>query len=178
MELASRTGFSRSCAPEVGRLLRVLAAQHGQGTIAEIGTGCGVGAAWIVDGLSSTVNFVTVELDAARATAVAELFSTYANVRVLSGDWKRIRDYAPFVLVFDDAADAKTGDPTALVEMMSPGGLVVMDNLTPHHLWTPEQRGQYSGGDPIRQFWLGDARVIGVEVPVTAAESVMLATVR
>jgi len=103
IELARRRDFSGSCSLEVGRLLRVLASQHRRGTVAEIGTGCGVGAAWIIAGLASTAEFVTVELEVARAGAVAQLFSGYSNVTILPGDWTRLRDRAPFVMLFADA---------------------------------------------------------------------------
>lgn len=38
---AEEEGFAHSCTPETGRLLRMLAATVREGTIAEIGTGCG-----------------------------------------------------------------------------------------------------------------------------------------
>ena len=44
-ELAHQMGFEQSCLPEVGRLLAVLTASIGRGTIGELGTGTGVGAA-------------------------------------------------------------------------------------------------------------------------------------
>ena len=59
--------FEASSMPEVGRLLHVLAAQRGRARVGEIGTGTGVGAAWIVSALPPEVPFVTVELDADRA---------------------------------------------------------------------------------------------------------------
>lgn len=39
--LAEHLGFSHSCTPDVGRLLRLLAAGVRDGVVAEIGTGCG-----------------------------------------------------------------------------------------------------------------------------------------
>lgn len=48
--LARAHRFGYSCIPQVGQLLRVLAAS-GTGTAAESGTGYGVGTAWIRSGL-------------------------------------------------------------------------------------------------------------------------------
>ncbi len=45
---AEQLNFTHSCLPEVGRLLRVLSGNVRNGTIGEIGTGCGVGSAWMV----------------------------------------------------------------------------------------------------------------------------------
>ena len=57
--LTERFGFERSCSPEVGRLLHVLAASRGRERVAEIGTGSCVGAAWIVSALAPQTPFVT-----------------------------------------------------------------------------------------------------------------------
>ena len=47
LALAERSGFEHSCAPAVGRLLAVLAGRVRGGLVGEIGTGCGVGTAWM-----------------------------------------------------------------------------------------------------------------------------------
>lgn len=59
-------GFENSCIPEVERLLNVLAAGVRGGTIGEVGTGCGVGAAWLDGGLATDSRFVTVEAEGCR----------------------------------------------------------------------------------------------------------------
>jgi predicted O-methyltransferase YrrM len=64
--LAERLEFERSCSVEAGQLLRVLAGQRGRMRVGEIGTGCGVGAAWILSALAPETPFVTVELDPER----------------------------------------------------------------------------------------------------------------
>ena len=65
-ERAARTGFRLACQVDVGRLLAALAAAvPGGGRVLEIGTGVGVGLAWLVHGLGARqdVEVVTVELD-------------------------------------------------------------------------------------------------------------------
>src|SRR3954451_8090542 len=84
LALAEEMDFTQSCTPEVGRLLVVLATQRREGTVGEIGTGCGVGAAWIVSNLAPGATFVTVELDEARAAAARSLFASLPSVRVLT----------------------------------------------------------------------------------------------
>ena len=68
---AARTGFTRSCSAETGKLLQVLAGARGLERVAEIGTGCGVGSAWILSALDPAVAFFTVELDEERAAAAS-----------------------------------------------------------------------------------------------------------
>ena len=64
---ADEAGFGISSEPEVGALLAALAAAvQKDGRILEIGTGAGVGLAWIVHGLGQRrdVELVTVDVDA------------------------------------------------------------------------------------------------------------------
>lgn len=166
MKTAEERGFSLSCSPETGRLLQVLAAQVRSGVIGEIGTGCGVGAAWMISSLRESVVFVTVEVDEEQAQAVLALLADRPRVRVISGDWREILAHGPFTLLFVDAAAAKRGDPEAVLGGMEPGGLIVMDDLTP---------GGIVGPDPVREFWLHDPRVVGAEILVRPSEAVILA---
>lgn len=163
--LARSIGFTRSCSPETGRLLRVLAAQVRDGVIGEIGTGCGVGAAWMVTGLRPGTSFVTVEIEETQARATADLLASVPEARVIHGDWREILPHGPFALLFADAAAAKQHEPEALLEALRPGGLIVLDDLTPGRDF-----------DPLREFWLADPRVVASEVLVSAAEAVILAS--
>jgi predicted O-methyltransferase YrrM len=170
-EVAERLGFERSCSPEVGRLLHVLAATRGRTRVAEIGTGTGVGAAWIVSALSADVPFLTAELDEERAAAAAELFHEDEHVRVLHGDWREtLPPEAPFDLVFFDAAKQlrPREDGELVVGLLAPGGLAVLDDLTPGR----------PGPDPVRKLWLEDERLAATEILVTPASSVILAVRR
>jgi predicted O-methyltransferase YrrM len=172
--ISAKAGFSGSCSPEVGRLLHVLAASVQQGPVAEIGTGCGVGAAWIVSSLPPSNSFTTVEIDPGRATLAQGLFATYPNVRVVCGEWHRILPDGPFALLFADAGTAKVQEAEITLGALRPGGLLVLDDLTPESQWTAEQRRLWTP-DPVRSFWLNDPRVVATEILVTDVSSVILA---
>ena len=164
LELARRLGFERSCSEEAGRLLHVLASQRGRTRVAEIGTGCGVGSAWILAGLAPGVPFVTVELDAGRAAAAAELLAEDANARVLQGDWRELLPgEAPFDLLFADGGRSKEHEE--LVGLVAPGGTLVMDDLTP---------GRAVEGDPVRELWLRHPRVACVELRLSEREAAIV----
>jgi predicted O-methyltransferase YrrM len=169
--------FERSSLPEIGRLLAVLAAQRPRGRFAEIGTGCGVGTAWIASALDAEAGLVTVETDAERAGAVGRLFAEVPNVRVRHGDWHEVLPpEAPFDLLFFDGGQWKSGDVAAESEqalaLVRPGGMVVIDDLTPEALWPEEWRGR---PDPVRDFWLGDSRVAAAEILSTPQTAAILA---
>ena len=181
LDLARRQGFERSCLPEVGQLLGVLASHVQHGMVGEIGTGAGIGAAWMLSHLAPTTRFVTVEADAERASAVQNLFRDLPNTQVIHGDWREVLTYGPFDLLFLDAGPAKAPSSSpegkAAVEMtlsaLRIGGMVVMDDLTPEEYWPQEW---YGRPDPVREFWLNDARLNAVEVLTTPRTMVILAT--
>ena len=167
--LADELGFTRSCTPEVGRLLQVLAGQRGRARVGEIGTGVGVGAAWIVSALDPAVPFVTVELDGDRARAAAALFADDPNVRVLEGDWHEVMPReAPFDLLFYDGGGKQRPDldGEAVVELLAPRGTIVMDDLTP---------GRPVRGDAVREFWLRHPALAAAEVAVSPTMAAILA---
>ena len=165
LSLAARLGFDRSCRPEVGRLLHVLAARRGVRRAAEIGTGCGVGAAWILAALDPAVPFFTVELDAARACAAADLFRDDPNAHVLHGDWRRVLPAeAPFDLVFVDGGKAKA-DGEEVLALLAPRGTAVIDDLSP----------DWPRPDPVRDFWLGHPELVAAEILTTRDTAAIVA---
>ena len=129
LALAAAEGFEKSCKPEDGALLHVLAARRGIARAGEIGTGAGVGAAWIVSGLQPRVPFFTAELDPDLAARASELFADDPNVVVLAGPWRAsLPAEAPFDLLFVDAHDAKD-DVEAVLGLLAPGGTAVLDDF-------------------------------------------------
>ena len=168
LRLAEELGFGNSCTPETGRLLQVLAGMGARRRVGEIGTGVGYGAAWILSALEPSAGFVTVELDAGRAEAAAGLFAGDPNVRVLAGDWHEVMPTeAPFDLLFYDGGGKQRPDLDGeqVVALLGPRATVVMDDLTPGR----------RGHDVVREFWLGHPALAGVELQVSARESVIVA---
>ena len=170
LALERELGFERSCIREVGLLLHVLAAQRGRTRVGELGTGCGVGAAWIVSALPPTVPFVTVELDETRARAAAELFSDDENVTVLHGDWHALMPpEAPFDLLFlDSGKQHPEVDGEDVIGLLSPGATIVMDDLTPGR----------PGPDLVREFWLNHPEIAALEILTTPTTTAIVGTRR
>ncbi len=169
LALERELGFERSSIPEVGRLLHVFAAQRGRARVGELGSGCGVGAAWIVSALPPAVPFVTVELDEERARATAGLFAEDENVRVLHGDWHELMPpEAPFDLLFYDGGGKQHPevDGEDVVGLLAPGATMVMDDLTPGR----------SEHDPVREFWLNHPRIAAIELLTTPETAAIVGT--
>lgn len=171
---AAEAGFELSCIPEVGRLLRVAAAAKPHGVIAESGTGSGVGAAWLHSGLGAGARLVTVEHDEELARRAAGLFADDSRVSVLTGDWRLLERHAPFDVFFCDGG-GKRDDPRKVVELLAPGGLLVLDDFSPSPRWPPRVGGEV---DELRLFYLTHPALDATEVLTTPTTSAVVAARR
>jgi predicted O-methyltransferase YrrM len=163
---ARQAGFLMSCDPAVGRLLAVLAAHLPEGArVLELGTGTGVGTAWIVSGLlpRTDVTVTSVEKDPGTATVAA------------SGDWPSFVDLrrgdaldvlgegGTFDLIFADAPGGKWEGLDRSVAALRPRGLLVVDDMTPEPDWPDSQR---AAQDKVRQALLSAPELTSAELAV------------
>jgi predicted O-methyltransferase YrrM len=173
-DVSRRAGYVSFCRNETGRLLAMLAATR-EGTVAEFGTGCGVGTAWLRSGIREDAQILTAELDATLAGAAAEIFKDDDQVEVVAADWSTLRDRGPFSLLFLDAREPKDSGADTIIDLVEPGGIVVLDDFTPCESWPPIFAGRV---DVLREQWLTDQRFTTVEVMVAPDASVLIATKR
>jgi predicted O-methyltransferase YrrM len=172
--IAAEAGFEKSCIPEVGRLLRLAAAAKPGGVVAESGTGSGVGTAWLHSGLGEGARLVTVERDAELARRAAGVFADDRRVSVLTGDWRLLERHAPFDVFFCDGG-GKRDDPRGVVDLLAPGGILVLDDFTP----SAEGPSRFEGEvDELRLFYLTHPDLDAAEVLTTPASSAIVAARR
>jgi predicted O-methyltransferase YrrM len=159
-------GGVSSCLPGIGAFLAVLASSRPGGRIAEIGTGYGVGAAWLLSGMDSKARLVTVEVDRARAEAARGLLGSDDRVSVIADRWQDcLPKRSPFDLVFVDggyvehlAEDPRITD--MVVELVSVGGQLLLDDLTAEAEWPDEWRDR---PDPKRELAFRHPLLAGAE---------------
>ena len=173
-DVSRRSGYVSFCRNETGRLLATLAASR-TGTLAEFGTGCGVGTAWLRSGVRGDARILTAELDPKLAEAAAEIFEDDPQVEVVAADWSTLRDRGPFSLLFLDAKEPKSSGANTVVDLIEPGGVVVLDDFTPCASWPPVFEGRV---DVLREQWLTDERFTTVEVMVASDAAVLIAAKR
>jgi predicted O-methyltransferase YrrM len=151
-----------SSIPEVQQLLRVLAAGK---RVAEAGTAFGEGATAMAD---TALHVVTVESDPERARAAAERLEAFTNVELLVGPWEEhLPPRAPFDLVIHDAGNFKRAPEELgelVVDLLAPGGLLILDDLT------PGDRGQ----DAIRDWARRHPRLAAEEILTTPATAALV----
>jgi len=172
--VSRRRGYASFCRNETGRLLATLAATR-SGTVAEFGTGTGVGTAWLRSGVRPGSRILTAELDRKLAGAAAEIFRHDETVEVVAADWSTLRDRGPFSLLFLDAREPEDSGPDTVADLVEPGGIVVLDDFTPCESWPPLRDGRV---DVLRERWLTDERFTTAEVLVAPDTSVLIATRR
>jgi predicted O-methyltransferase YrrM len=125
-------GRGSASLPGTGRFLAMLAAGCVGGRIAELGTGTGIGAAWMASAMPADCTLVTAELDPDRAAAAARVLAGDARVTVLAGDAASlIADRGPYDLIFADSGVRDADAFAALARLLKPGGRIVMDDVTP-----------------------------------------------
>lgn len=173
-EASRRAGYVSFCRNETGRLLATLAATR-SGTLAEFGTGCGVGTAWLRSGVRDDARIVSAELDPRLAEAASAIFAGDERVEVLAADWSTLLDKAPFSLLFLDSGEANDVRVEAVADLVEPGGIVVLDDFAPCAMWPPVSDGRV---DVLREEWLSDDRFTSVEVMVASDASALIATKR
>ncbi|WP_205474303.1 O-methyltransferase [Nocardioides sp. SYSU D00038] len=173
--VSRRAGYVSFCRNETGRLLATLAATR-DGTMAEFGTGCGVGTAWLRSGVrGEKARIVTAELDTRLAGAATTIFEADPLVEVLTADWSTLLDKGPYSLLFLDAGEPSEVGVDRVADLVEDGGIVVLDDFTPSEGWPPVTYGRV---DTLREQWLTDDRFTAVEVMVATDAATIIATKR
>ncbi|MBF6370302.1 class I SAM-dependent methyltransferase [Nocardia puris] len=139
---ALSAGFQMSCTDRTGALLRTLAATKPGGRILELGTGVGVGAAWLLDGMDSTARLVTVDADPPVAEIARDVVGSDHRVTTHIGDASEFlaSDHGMFDLAFVDCRPGKFHDRDQLLSRLTPGGIWVVDDLLPQHTWPADHQ--------------------------------------
>ncbi|WP_101523997.1 MULTISPECIES: class I SAM-dependent methyltransferase [Nocardioides] len=173
-DVSRKAGYVSFCRNETGRLLAALAATR-EGTMAEFGTGCGVGTAWLRSGVRTDARILTAELNPKLASAAAEIFTDDPSVEVFAADWSTLSGKGPFSLLFLDSGEPDSVRVDVVADLVEPGGIVVLDDFTPCESWPPIYLGRV---DTLREQWLTDERFTAVEVMIAPDASALIATRR
>jgi predicted O-methyltransferase YrrM len=132
-------GFDGSCQDRTGALLRTLAATKPHGRLLELGTGTGVGTAWILDGMTPDARLITVDRDPDVVAVATGLLGSDPRVEYVVVDveeWLARYEGPRFDFVFVDCRTAKVRQHEAVMSLLQPGAVYVADDLHPRSFWT------------------------------------------
>jgi predicted O-methyltransferase YrrM len=136
-----KIGFKLASDPLTGSLLRTLAASKPAGRFLEIGTGTGIGTAWLLAGMDQKSSLVSVENDK-RFIEIARIYLG-SDPRVSfhledAGELIARLPKASFDLIFADTWAAKPTDVDERLALLKPGGLYILDDMLPKPTWKPD----------------------------------------
>jgi demethylmenaquinone methyltransferase/2-methoxy-6-polyprenyl-1,4-benzoquinol methylase len=145
-------------------LLAALAAHLPDGArVLELGTGAGVGTAWIVSALQprTTVTVTTVEQDPQTAALAAqEAWPGFVELRCADA-LETMNGAGQFDLIFADAQGGKWEGLDRTIAALGPHGMLVVDDMTATPEWPAEQRARQ---DVVRRTLLSSPLLTSIEL--------------
>ena len=131
-------GFSMCSDPLVGSLLRSLAASKPQGKMLELGSGTGLATAWLLDGMNQHARLTTVDNDPALLDILKAHLGQDSRLTVICADGDEFIHNLKgqqFDLIFADTWSGKYRLLPETLDLLSAGGLYVIDDMLPQPNW-------------------------------------------
>jgi predicted O-methyltransferase YrrM len=126
-----------------GALLRALASSKPSGLFLELGTGTGAGTAWILDGMDSASQLVTVDVEPRFQQVARDALGEDPRLILMLEDglgFLERQSEGSFDFVFADAMPGKYDNLEGALRLVRPGGYYVIDDMLPQSNW-PEGHG-------------------------------------
>ncbi len=137
-EESARLGFGMPSEPEVGALLGCLAASKPQGDLLELGTGTGIGTAWLLSGMDPVSRLVSVDVNEQWQAVARRHLGPDPRVEFVLQDGVTFLEAqlpSSFDLVFADAMPGKYEALDLALRIVKSGGFYVIDDLLPQPNW-------------------------------------------
>lgn len=130
---ARAAGLAYGSDERTGALLRGLAASKPGGALLELGTGLGLGAAWLLDGMDARARLTSVDVQDGGGVARRCLGHDPRLELVVAdaADFLERLGSRRFDLIFADAPFGKFFDLERTLDALAPGGLYVVDDMLP-----------------------------------------------
>ncbi len=159
---AKDAGFDMMSDPLTGNLLATLAASKPGGRLLELGTGVGLGTAWLLSGMDKKASLETVELNADLTSIAEEHLGSDERLKICTEDGLEFLNRAQgqtYDLIFADTFPGKIDQPELALNLVAPGGFYIIDDL--NLAW--QERDEIENPDDfILNIWQGQRRVIEV----------------
>lgn len=133
-----RVGFTLASEPKTGAFLRALAASKPGGHFLELGTGTGVGTAWLLSGMDAASQLISVDSDAKVLDIARRNLWHDPRVTFHLGDGGSFLEQAPprhFDFIYADAWPGKFTHLDLALSLLEVGGIYFVDDLLPQPSW-------------------------------------------
>jgi predicted O-methyltransferase YrrM len=134
----AKLGFDMASEPRTGAFLSALAASKPAGKLAEIGTGTGLSAAWLLMGMDSNSQLLSVDNDSAAQQVALKHLGDDPRLSIVCDDgakWLQNNQDECFDLIFADAWPGKYSHLELALSMLNPGGIYVIDDMLKQPNW-------------------------------------------
>jgi len=130
-------GFQLASERKIGSLLRALAASKPGGRFLELGTGTGVGTAWLLAGMDRDSRLVSVDTDHDVQNVAKRNLSHDTRVIFHLGDGATFLESTTerFDLIYADAWPGKFTHLEQALSLLNRGGIYFIDDLLPQPNW-------------------------------------------
>lgn len=131
-------GFEMASEPQTGSLLRTLASSKLGGKFLELGTGTGLSACWILDGMDDQSTLITVDADESVLSIARKYLSSDPRVKICLTDGAKLIDQLQgqtFDFILADTWPGKFYQLDETLTLLASGGFYIIDDLLPQPSW-------------------------------------------
>jgi predicted O-methyltransferase YrrM len=130
--------FEMASEPRTGALLQSLAASKPGGRFLELGTGTGVGTAWLLSGMDAASTLISLDTDEDIQGVARKSLGNDPRLKLMSCDaagflWRQPKK--SFDMVFADAIPGKYEALDEALAIVKVGGYYVIDDMLPQPNW-------------------------------------------
>ena len=130
--------FGMASEPRTGALLAALAASKPAGHFLELGTGTGIGTAWLLSAMDSAATLISVDACPEFQEVAKAVHGRDPRLTLILEDGIQfLRGQTPcsFDLVFADAIPGKYEALDEALALVKPGGFFIIDDMLPQPNW-------------------------------------------
>ena len=137
LERSTAVAFGMNSDVLTGALLRTLVATKPGGSFLELGTGCGLGTCWMLDGMDASATLTSVDVNPATQAIARDELGTDSRLRLIVEDGSAFlaRIGGDFDLIYADAWPGKYSDLDRALSLVKQGGIYLVDDMLPQPNW-------------------------------------------
>jgi len=132
------SGFTMASDVLTCSLLRTLAAAKPSGDFLELGTGTGLSAAWLLDGMDEDSQLTSIDNAGEFMSIARKYLGSDQRLRLIETDaeqWIQANTDATFDYIFADTWHGKFFSLDETLAMLKPGGFYIIDDMLPQPNW-------------------------------------------
>lgn len=138
---SQKLGFKMGSEPQTGALLRTLAATKPGGRFLELGTGTGIGTAWLLSGMDAESRLDSVEIDSNVSDIARRHLGKDPRVSFHSADgidFLKKASSPRYDFIYADTWPGKFSHLELALSLVRVGGIYFIDDLLPQPAWPAE----------------------------------------